>query len=129
MKESDISRAIQIEATKQGYRLFRQNVGLAWVGEVIRRTKTQVTLIDPRPLRAGLCRGSSDLIGWVTVSIGGRDLAILCAVEVKTPRGKVSDVQQNFIDRVNAAGGIAIIARSPDEAMEKIAAAIAALNT
>lgn len=121
MKESDISRAIQIAATREGYRLFRQNVGLAWVGDVVRRTPTTITLLDPRPLRAGLCPGSSDLIGWTP---GGRFLA----VEVKTPHGRVSDEQENFLRQVRGVGGVGVVGRSAQDAMEKIQDAIAALT-
>ena len=36
-------------------------------------------------------------------------------IEVKAPKGVVSSYQQNFIDRINEAGGIGIIARSLDD--------------
>jgi hypothetical protein len=65
-----------------------------------------------QPIRMGLCVGSSDLIGWTTVD--GR--AVFTAIEVKAERGRVSAEQQNFIDQLRAAGGIAGVARSDDEA-------------
>ena len=37
------------------------------------------------------------------------------AIELKAPRGIVSDQQQRFIDRINEAGGLAFVARSVDE--------------
>jgi len=69
--------------------------------------------VSYRHITAGLCKGSSDLIG---IAPCGRFLA----VEVKTPRGRVSAEQRTFIDAVNAAGGIAGVCRSVDEALELI---------
>lgn len=123
MKEADIMRAIQIAASAEGYRLFRQNVGMGWTGEVIQRTPTTLTLQSPRPLRAGLCEGSGDLIGWIPGPVG-----VFCSVEVKTKTGRVSAAQQNFLEQVRLAGGIAIVARSPEDAMEQIKSALAKLR-
>ena len=52
--------------------------------------------------------GVSDILGILP---GGRFLAI----EVKSPTGRVSPHQQQFIDMVNAAGGLAFVARSVEE--------------
>ncbi|MFN9976385.1 MAG: VRR-NUC domain-containing protein [Phycisphaerae bacterium] len=46
----------------------------------------------------------------------GRKLAIFAAVEVKTERGRITVDQLNFIEQVRSAGGIAGIARSPEDA-------------
>jgi penicillin-binding protein-related factor A (putative recombinase) len=51
--------------------------------------------------------GVSDIIGCYM----GRMLAI----EIKAPNGKVSEHQREFLDRVNAAGGLAFVARSVDD--------------
>jgi hypothetical protein len=45
------------------------------------------------------------------------------AIEVKTPSGKVTQEQQQFIDRVNKEGGIAGVARSIADARAILAAA------
>ena len=47
----------------------------------------------------------------------------LLAIEVKTPSGKVTQEQQQFIDRVNKEGGIAGVARSIADARAILAAA------
>jgi hypothetical protein len=39
-------------------------------------------------------------------------------IELKAPRGVVSPAQQDFIDRINQAGGCAFIARSIDDVIE-----------
>jgi Holliday junction resolvase len=75
------------------------------------------TLDGKRIIEAGLSApGSSDLIGWrsvtVTPDMVGQKIAVYCAVEVKTDKGRVSPEQQKFVDNVSAAGGYAVIARS-----------------
>lgn len=85
-------RQIQIEASKRGARLFRNNVGLF---------KTS----DGRSVRTGLATGSSDLIGWTKT---GRFLA----VEVKSASGKVSKAQMQFMEAVRRAGGISACCRT-----------------
>ena len=72
MKEIDEMRLVQIEASKIGVKLFRNNVAVGWVGKSERVTAPTVVKVYPgdviirkaRPLHAGLCVGSSDLIGW-----------------------------------------------------------------
>lgn len=59
----------------------------------------------------GLCPGAADLVGIVQPS--GRWLAL----EVKTGRGVPTEQQQNFIDMVNAFGGIGRVVRSLSEAL------------
>jgi hypothetical protein len=81
-------------------------------------------LKDPRPLHAGLCQGSSDLIGYTTIKITpemvGKDLAIFTALEVKTTTGRATPKQVNFIEQVRKSGGIAGIVRTPEEAVNII---------
>lgn len=57
--------------------------------------------------------GVSDILG---VLPDGKFLAI----EVKTPTGRVSDHQQKFIDKVNASGGVAFVARSLDDVLDTL---------
>jgi len=91
--EADIQRACMIEASRCGAITWRNNTGAYNDGQ--------------RYIRYGLCKGSSDLIGIFK----GRFLAI----EVKTPKGRVSKEQKKFIDAVNGAGGIGFVARSPED--------------
>ncbi|MBX9594678.1 MAG: VRR-NUC domain-containing protein [Roseomonas sp.] len=75
-----------------------------------------------RVVSFGLFKGSSDLIGFrsiaVTPEMVGQRLAVFVALEVKAPGGRhpVTDDQRRFLDAVAAAGGIAGVARDPDEA-------------
>ena len=61
--------------------------------------------------------GVSDILGILP---GGR----LLAVEVKTNRGRVSPLQQLFLDAINRKGGLAFVARSVDEVRMEVDNAI-----
>lgn len=52
--------------------------------------------------------GQSDLMGMLK---GGR----LLAIEVKRPGGVATEAQQRFLDRINAGGGIGIVATGWDD--------------
>ena len=60
-------------------------------------------------------RGISDILG---VLPDGRALAI----EVKAENGKLTDSQRQFLEAVSGNGGIAFIARSPDEVKAQLSA-------
>ena len=81
-------------------------------------------LPDPRTGRLvtfGLARGSADLIGWRTITVTpamvGTRLAVFTSIEVKTPTGRVRPEQQAWLEAVQKAGGIAIVARSVEDAV------------
>ena len=59
-------------------------------------------------------RGVSDIIGCLPKT--GRFLAI----EVKRPGGKPTPEQQQFIDTINGAGGLAFVARSIEDVEEAL---------
>lgn len=95
-------------------RLFRNNTGQAWQGEG-KRTGNAILLRNPRPLVAGLCKGSSDLIGWTTIEITkdmvGQKVAVFTALEIKDGiKSKATKEQTNFILQVQKGGGYAGIA-------------------
>lgn len=100
-------RRIQLAASELGARLFRNNVGVF-------RT------FDGRVVKAGLCNGSSDLIGFTPVTINGKTLAVFTAVEVKTSTGRLSKQQSAFLAAVKQSGGIAIEARSVEDVINSI---------
>lgn len=88
--------------------MFRNNVGMA-------------RLKGGSRLRFGLVKGSSDLIGFRTITITpdmiGKSVAVFTAIEIKTGRGIVSKEQLNFLTRVSLAGGIAGVVRSEEDAI------------
>jgi len=101
--EQTIQQHIRLACSKGDCRLFRNNTG---------------TLKDAngRPVSFGLAKGSADLIGWRTVTVTpemvGQQVAVFTSIEVKTPTGRVKPEQQQWLDAVQAAGGIAAVARS-----------------
>ena len=105
--EQTIQQQIRIACSRGQTRLFRNNTG---------------TLRDQhgRPVQFGLCKGSADLIGWRTITITpemvGQQVAVFASIEVKTPTGKLRPEQQQWLNAVQAAGGIAGVARSVSDA-------------
>lgn len=107
MRESALQQEIRLALGRRSV-LFRNNQG-AYTDE------------RGRFIRYGVGQpGGSDLIGWHSITITpdmvGKKVAVFMAVEVKTQNGRVTDAQQNFVDVVNKAGGIAGICRSVKEA-------------
>ena len=104
MNETNRLRSIMLGLSTPGVRLFRNNCGA-------------LKDADGRLIRFGVANpGGSDLIGWrsvtVTPEMVGRKVAVFLAIEVKGERGRATDAQVNFINRVKADGGLAGIARS-----------------
>ena len=121
MKELNIQKSIMLAVSKYS-RMFRNNVGTGWVGKVSATKDGGKYIKDARPLKAGLCTGSSDLIGWTTKTITpemvGCKVAIFTAIEVKKNSKSVTSPEQiNFIQRVKIDGGFAGIARSDEDAV------------
>lgn len=123
MIESDLMRLLQVRASAEGARLFRQNVGLAWVGKVhngpgaVRLGPRDVVIRNARPFHAGIA-GMSDLGGWapvtVTPDLVGATVARYLQVEVKSG-ARVTPEQRAWIEAVRAGGGLAGVARSEDD--------------
>ena len=117
---SDLHRLIMLACGQGAARLFRNNTGLGWVGDVRRLDGGAVLIHGARPLHAGLCEGGADLIGWRTIMVTpdmvGRTLAIFTAIEAKTGKARLSTGQARFIEAVLRAGGIAGVARSVQDA-------------
>ena len=108
MNEQQIQQYIRLALSAPNIRLFRNNTGSA--------------VINGQLVSFGLCKGSADLIGFKTVTITpdmvGQDVAVFVSIEVKTPKGKISESQQAWCDMVASRGGIAGICRSVTDAME-----------
>jgi len=122
-------KLIMVALSRAGTTIFRNNVAQAWVGKSHRFTARQqitveagdVIIKNARPLHAGLCVGSSDLIGWtprvITPEMVGQTVAIFTAVEVKSATGTVKKDQLNFLSNVQKSGGLSVLARSPQDAV------------
>jgi hypothetical protein len=85
----------------------------------VRVSPRDVVVKNARPLKAGLCTGSSDLIGWQSITITedmiGKKVAIFTAIEVKHGSTRTTEEQKRFIESVNNSGGVGKIVRSLDE--------------
>lgn len=125
MNETNLLREIMLAASRDGARLWRNNVGQAWVGNRVDRLADGCVLIhNARPFHAGLCEGSADLIGLSPVIITpehvGQRLAVFVSVEGKSKRGQPSKPQLSWRDAINQLGGRAGIARSVEDAIKII---------
>jgi hypothetical protein len=124
MSEHAVQQRILLSCGSGDTRLWRNNVGTGWAGKATRITAGNLRAIahtlrpgdvvvrNARPLHAGLCVGSSDLIGYRRVD----GLAQFVALEVKAGTRGPSAEQTQFLDHIAAAGGIAGVVRSVAEA-------------
>ena len=125
MKEKTVQDRIMMALTVvSGCRMFRNNVGLGWLGQIVRKTPQSVTLKNARPVKFGLFKGSSDLIGWtskvITQDMVGQRVAVFTSIEVKTAKGVATKEQANWLNQVSGYGGIAVIARDPESAVKLV---------
>jgi hypothetical protein len=111
LSEQRIQQEIRLALSRGPVRLYRNNTG---------------TLRDQhgRPVSFGLARGSADLIGWRTVTITpdmvGQQVAVFTSIEVKSATGRLRPEQRQWLEAVQAAGGIAGVARSVEDAQSLI---------
>ena len=96
-------------------RLFRNSVGLGYVGKTV-FTHDGVFIKPFRKVHFGLRPGSADLIGWKTIEVTqemvGSRIAVFSSIEVKAPGKRQEPEQGNWMRQVQAAGGIAGVART-----------------
>jgi hypothetical protein len=122
--EHEIQQRVLLAHGSGPVRLWRNNVGTGWAGQATRVTAGNLQAIahtlrpgdvvvrNARPLHAGLCVGSSDLIGYRRVN----GLAQFVALEVKSERGRPTPEQTRFLDHISSAGGCAAVIRSVEDA-------------
>jgi hypothetical protein len=107
LTEQQIQQHIRLALSRGPVRLYRNNTG---------------TLRDQhgRPVQFGLAVGSADLIGWTTRTITpdmvGQQVAVFTSIEVKSATGRLRPEQRQWLEAVQAAGGIAGVARSVEDA-------------
>jgi hypothetical protein len=107
LTEQQIQQHIRLALSRGPVRLYRNNTG---------------TLRDQhgRPVTFGLAVGSADLIGWTTRTITpdmvGQQVAVFTSIEVKSATGRLRPEQRQWLEAVQAAGGIAGVARSVEDA-------------
>lgn len=129
MAGTALMNRIMLALSGAGATVFRNNTGSGWAGRSIalapgqnyRARGGERVVLDARPLKAGLCEGSSDLIGFrsvtITADMVGSRIAVFAAWESKDGTGRASEKQRKFVDHVRNAGGIGAIVRSEEEAL------------
>jgi len=104
--------------SRKDVRIFRNNVGMAYMGKVIYKTPLTIKINNYRVVKFGLIKGSGDLIGWksveVTPEMVGKKIAVFLSVETKRTHGRRSPEQINWAKQVQQAGGIAIFVEDTD---------------
>jgi len=123
-QETNLVRKIMLKlGSNPSIRIFRNNSGKCWIGkskmfnspQTVNVKAGDVLVQQARYFDAGLCPGSSDLIGLQAVTITpemvGKTVACFVAIEVKLPSGRVQENQINFLEMVNKLGGKGLIVR------------------
>jgi hypothetical protein len=107
-------RSVMLRFGRGMTRLFRANSGVGWVGKIIERTARTITLANPRAFHA-MPSGTPDLIGWhsviVTPEMVGARVALFVAIECKGSTTPTTPGQLAFLELVDHAGGIAVLAK------------------
>lgn len=128
--ETKLYTPIAVAASKQGDRLFRNNVGTGF--QLVSRPPPGWKPPDfLKPFTYGLPSGSGDLVGWarviITPEMVGQTVAVFASVEVKdptwrsTPSFENSDrgrAQASWARVVVEAGGRAGRAQSIEQALQ-----------
>lgn len=132
MSDNPFLKRILLACSRGPARIFRVNTGQGWVGKSWRapsRTTVEleagdVVIRQARPLHAGLVEGGADLIGWRSRVIQPEDVgtrvAVFTALEAKQGSGRVTEAQARFLQAVEAAGGIARVVRSVEDAQDAL---------
>lgn len=110
--EADIQRKIKHWLDRLGAIPIRINSG-------------NITMPDGRHINLAP-PGTSDLIGALPTMTSAGLVAIFFAIEVKKPGNKPTGLQQKFLDKVKALGGIAFWATSVADAREQLQAELKA---
>jgi hypothetical protein len=121
MLESSIQSKIMLDlGSRPDVRLFRNNVGNGFHGQVFEESPRCVTLINYRRVQYGLCVGSGDLIGFksvvITPEMVGRRVAIFVSSETKRPKENPKPAQDNWRIMVGNLGGFSGVVRSVEDA-------------
>ena len=122
MAERDVLRTVMLAVPEiwPGARVFRNNVGMAWMArQIIKLPNGDLLLKGPRAVRYGLCKDSSDLIGIkptvIDASMVGMTFGQFVSIECKRPGKDATANQARFLGAVERAGGLAIVAYGPED--------------
>lgn len=130
LSETGVTKQIMLLNSVGGCRMFRINTGIAWAGKKIQGGVGFVALDDARPIVLGLAtsdnqsvQGVSDLFMMesiiITPEMVGKRVAIAGFIESKkgTKYGATPE-QKKWIEFIKKMGGIAGVAKTPEEALK-----------
>jgi hypothetical protein len=116
LTEAPFMRRLRLHLQRQYVcRLFRNNVGSAWLGKY-QVGEFCVHIYKALRIRFGLAPGSSDLIGIcsviVTPDMVGQRVGLFTAIECKSGNNGPTPAQASFIKMVREFGGIGMCVNS-----------------
>lgn len=132
MRDKKLLTDIQSHYSKNGDRIFLQSKGLGWYGKFLKPpmntsaiiTPHDVLIRDARPIRAGMCVGVTDLVGWTTITVEpehiGKKLAVFTAIECKEDNLPADPDRKKFIESVKIAGGFAKVIKSVSDLISTV---------
>lgn len=113
MTETDIQNQIRVAVSGE-CAIFRTNAGELWQGKVVWSKEFQQNVLIRLRRVSGLPAGYSDLSG--VRKSDGRAVFI----EVKTPKGVVSEDQKHFLHQMRECHAVAGVARNVEDALRLI---------
>lgn len=121
--EYNVSAEAAMEISRLGAVSWRNNVGSATAGKVVKRYKKDgkeyAVIENPRHIDFGLAAGSGDRIGLVsqviTADMVGKKVARFCNFEMKTATGRAREKQVHWHNYIYAAGGYSGFIRCNDD--------------
>lgn len=104
-----IAQILARHGARPDARLWRNASSLVYVGTPAGRTALgHLVLANARPIEAGLCVGSSDLVG---IRDGGQFLGL----EVKFGKTRLQERQERWLELIEKLGGCGRVVRSVEE--------------
>lgn len=120
MRETPIQSEIIKTMGANGVYALRVNSGSFWGGKLVSNDGRYAVLENPTKVQ-GAAEGTSDVIGCkptlITQEMVGKMFGRFVAIEVKIPTKKAKPQQAVFLANVKKWGGIAGVARSPEDAV------------
>lgn len=130
LSETGVTKQIMLLNSVGSCRMFRINTGMAWAGQKMQGGMGFVALDNARPIVLGLAtsdnksvEGVSDILMMesvvITPEMVGKRVAIVGFIESKkgTKYGATPG-QKRWIDFIRKMGGIAGVAKTPEEALK-----------
>lgn len=93
-------------------------------GVVLYRNAQLTTKVGDKWIKSGLGTGTPDLVGFVSVEITpemvGKRVAIATGIEVKTPRGRLSEEQKQCLKLWSSSGALAFRSDDVETAVKEV---------